>query len=137
MSERSKHTFQFRAGQISDAAAGEAEYHRDRLDHWIERRDRALHVAKASVGVTFTEHEVTGDRLGAVDKMIGVQIDYGDGVAWEEYELAYQKVKQHRAAVERFVVEAETYGTQAPGRVYELDADDIRYFRLGGQPRDD
>ena len=131
LSERSKHTFQFTAKQISDSAAAEEEYHDRRVSHWAEREQAAYAKVKETASVEITQHEVTGGQ------QYHAAVRYGDPEAWAELQLASGKVQSHRRAAERFHSDAALYGSQTDGYIYQLDADDVAHFRLAGQTRED
>ena len=46
-------------------------------------------------------------------------------------------IDNHRRWANRFRIEADAYGTQPPGREYDLDPEDVVYFRLAGGARGD
>lgn len=130
MSERLNHTFQFSAEAIAEGAHREAEYHEARIEHWRDREARALLIVKETIGAKVEEHEVTsGSRVSVV-------VDYGDPGAWHEYQLANGKVKTHRELAERYRVDERIYRTQDKAN-YQLDAEDVRHFRLGGEAREE
>lgn len=128
---RDKHSFQFTAGQITEAAKAEQAYHQDRMNYWREIFENATARIKKTASIEFQEYPVTGGkRFQAVVK-------YGDPAAYEKMNTAGGKIDSHRAAAERFATETHVYGSQEPFRVYELDTADVHYFRLGGNPRED
>src|SRR5689334_14627592 len=107
--KRSEHTFQFLGQQISDAAKAEHHYHAGRLEFWKAEQDKAADKARES-GVEIREYDVTGG------KRVDVVLD--PTVASRLQECA-NKINSHRAAADRFSMEAAAYGTQ-PSRAYEL-----------------
>lgn len=131
MTERSTHTFQFPATQIADAAAYEADYHKQRLEHWRERYERAAVRVRETVSAKVAETAATGGI-----KHLSVAVNYGDPLAWEEATLAHRKSQEHRAAMERFQTDERIYRTQGE-RTYDLDTEDVHHFRLGGGVRDE
>lgn len=131
MTERSSHRFEFTAKQIADAAAAEAAYHADRALHWKGREALALARVKETIGAKLIEREMTG---GTQAEVVG---DYGDPDAWREYQLARSKRITHTEAEERFRTDTRVYASQDQGRLYDLDTDDVHYFRLGGGERDE
>jgi hypothetical protein len=136
MSEREKHLFTFTAGQIAKAANDEAEYHDQRYKHWMARYEDALIQVKATAKVIVSDSLVTGGRR------FGLDIDYGDPTAYREATLAMQKLDSHAKEAARFHSDAKVYGSQdSPGIVtpkqFELDAEDVAHFRLGGEERPD
>lgn len=130
MSLRNEHKFAFRGQQIADSAKEERDYHAERIGHWQERAEKALAIVKETIGAKVVEQAVTGGQK------MSVVVDYGNPEAWREYQLAVHKIEVHRDAKERFSQDAITYGTQAT-TMFELDRDDVRWFRLGGEPRED
>lgn len=128
MTKRSEHTFEFKSADIAKAASSEAEYHEARLDHWQERAEKALVTVKSTIGAKVAEHPVTSGP-----PQLSVDVDYGDPEAWAEYQLAFRKAREHQAAADRYRTDEKLYGTQ--DRVYDLDAEDVHHFRLGGQER--
>lgn len=130
MSLRNEHKFTFEGKAIAEAAQAESDYHADRIGHWQARADKALEVVRDTIGAKVVEQNVTGGKQASID------IDYGDREAWAEYTLAYRKVAMHTEDRDRFEQDAVTYGSQ-PGVYFELDRDDVRWFRLGGDPRED
>lgn len=131
MSNRLEHHFGFAAGEIAAAADLEAEYHEERRAYWQGQYGLAKVKVQESAGVRFVEQEVTGGtRMDLV-------IDYGDPNAWKLMQEAWTKMIAHREAAERFRSDAALYGSQDPGRTYELSSDDVHYFRLGGGRRAD
>lgn len=125
---RHDHEFYFTADVIARAANDEAEYHDERLVHWLGRREKALQIVKETVSAKVIEQDITGGKQAAV------VVDYGDAEAWKEYQLAYKKVVDHQRALDEFLTESKLYETQG-STTYELNADDVHYFRLGGQAR--
>lgn len=130
MSERSAHKFEFSARQIAEAAAAEAAYHEDRVEHWRERYETAAARVRKTVSAKVTETEATGGV-----KHLSVSIDYGDPEAWNEATLAHRKMQEHRTAADRYRTDERVYGTQRD-RPYDLDTEDVHHFRLGGQERE-
>jgi hypothetical protein len=128
---RDKHTFQFSAGQIAEAAKDEAAYHSDRVSYWKGVLERCIDRVKDTAEIQFEEVDVTGG------KRLQVSVKYGDQLAYQKMSLAYGKIDSHRAAAERFETDARVYGSQSADRVYDLDTADVHYYRLGGNPRDE
>lgn len=123
MSERSKHTFQFDAHQIANAAQKRAEYHEGRLEHWTQRRDKALERVKETVSAKVIEQDQTNGKL------VNVVVEYGDPEAWGDYQLAWSKANSHKQNAERYRSDERVYRSQRM-RNYELDADDVYHFHL-------
>jgi hypothetical protein len=124
--KRNEHLFQFSGKQISDAAQAEHDYHRERVAFWQIEQDRAAERARAA-GVDVREYAVTGG------KRVQMVVDPDIQTRLNE---AGSKIDSHRAASDKFKIEADCYGTQ-PDRSYELHPDDVIYFRLAGGPRED
>lgn len=124
--KRNEHLFQFDGKQISEAAMAEHDYHTQRFQWWTGEYALAVVKAKAA-GVEIREHDVTGGKRAEVvlDPSVSARLSE-----------CTNKVASHRAAADRFQIEAAAYGTQ-PGRSYELQPDDVIYFRLAGSPRTD
>lgn len=124
--KRGEHLFQFTGKQVSAAATAEYGYHADRITFWKDEQQKAIAKAKAA-GVEIREYEVTGG------KRVDVVLD--PTVATRLGECA-NKITSHRTAADRFQIEAAAYGTQSE-RMYELQPDDVVYFRLAGGKRED
>ena len=122
--KRSNHTFQFSAEAIQKAAETEAHYHADRAVWWLIEQKKAIEKAKEA-GIEVREHEVTGG--------INVEVVVDTSITRRLSECA-SKIREHQEAYDRFQIEAATYATQE-GTVYDLDPDDIVYFRLVGGAR--
>ena len=124
---RNEHLFQFTAKAISEAPATEAQYHQTRLDWW--KIEQGKTTAKAQeAGIEVREFDVTGG------KKVEVVIDHTITMRLSE---CASKIDNHRRWADRFRIEADAYGTQPPGREYDLDPDDVVYFRLAGGARGD
>jgi hypothetical protein len=126
MAKRNEHLFQFTGKQIGDAADEEFGYHHDRVIWWKTEQQKAIDKAKAA-GVEVREYEMTGGK--------NVQVVLDPSISSRLTECA-NKINSHRAAADRFKIEAACYGTQAE-RSYELHPDDVVYFRLAGGQRED
>lgn len=126
MSKRNEHTFQFAAGAISAAATSEYDYHKERIAFWTEERTKAIEAAKEK-GVEVREYPVTGGVRAemVIDASLQGRINEASG-----------KIHLHQSAADRFQVEAAAYATQLHTKVYELQPDDVLYFRLAGGPRE-
>ena len=125
---RAEHRFQFNANMIALAAKAEAEYHWGRMTFWSDAYGKAITEVQATARVEFKEYEVTGGtRMDAV-------VNYGDPAAWKRAQEAWSKMHEHRLAAERLRTDAALYGSQGE-RVYELNSDDVHYFRLAGETR--
>jgi hypothetical protein len=130
MSNRSKHLFHFSAAEISAAAGKEAEYHESRRDHWQKEMDAALARMKATASIKVEQVQVAGGWRPEIT------IEYGDPSAYTRLREAGAKANSHRERAERLRTEERLYKTQG-GRVYELDADDVHFYRLNQAPRED
>jgi hypothetical protein len=126
---RAEHEFQFAAEEIATAAAAEASYHEGRETYWAEEFDKSFKRVKETAGVEVKEVNVTGG------KRFDVAVDYGDMTAYRRMNEASQKMQTHREAAEKYRSDAKVYGSQN-GRMYELTADDVHYFRLGDGERE-
>lgn len=124
--KRNEHTFQFNGTQVSEAAWAEYKYHMERRDHWKAEQEKAITRAK-SAGIDVREYDVTGGK--AVNIVVDPEVS-------SRLTTCANKINSHRAAADRFQVEAAAYATQAE-RTYELQPDDVLYFRLAGGARDD
>lgn len=124
--KRNGHEFQFNGKQIADAATVERDYHRERLAWWQAEQEKATALAKEK-GVETREYDVTGGKR--------VDIILDPNVQTRLTECS-NKIYAHRMAADRFQIEAAAYGTQTE-RVYQLDPDDVIYFRLAGGARAD
>lgn len=134
---RSEHRFQFSASQIAAAAKQEAEYHEARVKFWQAEYASAVQTVRATAGVEIKEVAVTGGMRA------DVVVHYGDPSAYRRMQEAFGKIQDHRVAAERYRTDERVYGSQVGGAearvmrdpAYELDTDDVHYFRLGGDPR--
>jgi hypothetical protein len=109
----------FSGCDISAAAKRELEYHRTRTLWWEGEQEQVIAAARMSPA-KMVEHQTTGG------KRISLAMDADIEKRLTE---CANKIASHRAAADRFKIEAGAYGTQ-PGHSYELDADDVVYFRL-------
>ncbi len=128
MSKRLNHTFQFGGGQIAHAAKDEASYHDGRVTWWKAEQEKATAKLREAT-VQVTEHEVTGGK----NVVAGLHVDPH---AQQRANECASKVSAHQRARDRFLIEAGAYGT-APTQIFELDAEDVVYFRLAGGTRDE
>jgi hypothetical protein len=126
MSKRASHLFQFAGKRISTAAERESEYHAERLKFWTAEHRQAIDKARAA-GLEVHEYPVTGGVRAemVVDPTLQGRIN----------ECA-NKIHLHRKMADQLQIESACYGTQ-PERMYELEPDDVVYFRLAGGPRED
>lgn len=123
MTKRTDHTFQFTGLQISQAAKNEAEHRLARAAWWDAEYTKA--VAKArELGVQVEEYDVTGGKRAQIVINTEVQTRITE---------AMNKRNDHQKQAERLLIAAQSYGTQKD-RAYELDAEDIQFFRLVGKP---
>jgi hypothetical protein len=134
VSKRSTHCFAFMGSAIAKAATAEAEYHEQRLAYWKAEYESAVAKAKAAesavakakaAGLQVREYDVTGGKRAemVIDPALQGRI-----------RESTNKVHSHRIAAEHLRVEASSYATQGD-RQYELDGEDVVYFRLAGGPR--
>lgn len=124
--KRATHLFQFTGKGIGEAAAAEAEYHKGRVAWWKTEQDKAIVLAKAA-GVEVREHDVTGGE--------NVQVVIDPTVQSRLNECA-SKISSHRRLADDFTIQAACYATQS-AVFYDLDPDDVNYFRLAGGPREE
>lgn len=124
MAERSKHLFQFTAAQIAAAAQECVEHHRVRLHWWSVERETALAEVKSGATVRIYEYPVSG---GGMRTQLSV-----DSAHIGRVNECETKRDEHRKAIEEYQVRSALYGTQGD-RTYELDGEDVAFFRLAGQ----
>lgn len=127
---RSDHEFQFAAQDVAKAAKAEAEYHEGRIAYWDAEFEQSFKRVKETASLEVKEMNVTGG------KRFDVAVDYGDMTAYRRMNEAANKVQTHRDAAEKYRSDEKVYGSQ-DGRMYELSADDVHYFRLGGGEREE
>jgi hypothetical protein len=125
---REKHEFQFPADAIATAAEQEAAYHRNREIYWRKEYTESVKLVRKTASVEVREYDITGG------KRADVTVHYGDPAVYNRMGEAFEKADSHRRDAERYETETRIYGTQ-DGRMYELSADDVHYFRLGGEAR--
>jgi hypothetical protein len=126
MAKRHEHLFQFTGAIIAAAAQAEYAYHKDRLQYWNIAMGLAIESAK-NAGLKVEEYAVTGGKR--------VQMVVDPSIQGRLNECG-AKIDKHRTAADHFQIEASTYVTQSE-RSYELQPDDVIYFRLAGNPRED
>jgi len=127
MSKRKEHTFRFTAGKIAEGAASEAKYHDDKAIWWNGEYEKAAAEAQKK-GVEIRHYPVTGGNRAQV---------VIDGTVQNRLEEAARKRSDHQSKADRYKVEAAAYGSQAADIPYDLDGDDVMYFRLAGGKRED
>jgi hypothetical protein len=123
---RNEHVFQFTGAQIAAAARAEHDYHRERVQWWKSEQERAIGAAKEK-GVEVREYDVTGGK--SLQIVLDPSLDM-------RLSVCANKINSHRAAADRFQIEADCYATQG-SRTFELHPDDAVYFRLCGGPREE
>lgn len=124
--KRTTHTFRFLGKDIAAAADAERDYRAKRAEWWASEFDKAVSAAKEK-GIEVREYPVTG----------GMQAHMAiDATLQERINICISKRASHKAAADRFAIESAAYATQ-PEREYELDPDDVVYFRLAGGGRED
>lgn len=125
-----KHLFQFTGAKIAAAAEAEKEYHLARQVHWLAEQSKLIERAKAlTATVSVREQPVTGYTLyQVVADITGVQ-DINQRLS-----LCGSKIADHRRVADEYALKAAAYATQ-PERAYELDPNDVQYFRLAGGSR--
>ena len=124
--KRDKHEFQFTGKQISEAADREAQYHRNRLQFWDQEKNVAVEAIKGA-GLQVRQYEVTGGMT--------TQVVF-DPTLQARLSQCESKIIIHKRAKDEYQIHAACYGTQ-PDRSYELNPDDVIYFRLAGGARED
>jgi hypothetical protein len=127
MSKRKEHTFQFTAKQIADGAAAEAKYHDARAAWWNGEYEKACVEAEKS-GVKITHFEVSGGKRAQMTL---------DPTLQRRIEESAHKRSDHQQKADRYKIEAASYASQPETLKYDLDNDDVVYFRLAGGLRDD
>lgn len=130
--KRNNHTFRFTADQIAKAATAEQEYHEQRVLWWQVEYNTAVKEAQEK-GVEVREYEATGGKQAqlVIDPTLQARINQ-----------CVSKINAHKALADRFKIEAAAYGSQGPDSsglppAYDLDPDDVVYFRLAGGSRDE
>lgn len=131
MSKRSTHLFQFTGKQISDAAQLEHAYHEVRAGWWKDEQQAMIDRAKA-IGTTVNVSE--WQHSGGKGVAVSASNPELDKINTRLQECG-TKIASHQKSADTFRIEADCYGTQ-PDRVYELEPDDVVYFRLAGGPRE-
>jgi len=124
--KRDNHSFEFAASAIQRAANSEHTYHTKRIIFWKKEQQKAIKKAKGA-GVEIREHEITGGK--------SVEVILDPSVS-RRLSVCASKIQLHQGSADRFQIEAAAYGTQS-AKHYELDPDDIVYFRLAGGPREE
>lgn len=122
--KRNEHLFQFTGEELAKASKAEATYHFGRAIWWKAEQELAAKKARET-GVEVREVEVSGGTE--------MQIVL-DGTLQSRLTLCQWKIREHRKAADEFQIHAATYASN-PSRSYELQPDDVIYFRLAGSPR--
>lgn len=128
---RAAHLFEFAAAAISAAAEKAASYHTQRVAWWKAEQAKAQAVVEATASVSVRPVPVTGGER------IDVVVNYGDPAAYARLQECCGKWQRHQAQADRYRVDAQLYGSQSAGRLYELTADDVAHFRLDGRVGDE
>lgn len=123
MTERNKHLFRFKASEIAAAAEREANYHNERAEYWQNELDEATARVMETSSIKLEKQAVTGGYHPVVT------VDYGDPQAYARMQEAWRKHFSHIEEADEFTSDATVYGTQGD-REYELDIDDVHYYRL-------
>ena len=124
--KRSSHLFQFSAKEIEKAAATECEYHTFRTTFWKVEQEKAIEKAKAA-GIELREYDVTGGK--------NVEVVLDSSIT-NRLSQCSTKIRAHQESADRFMIEAAAYFSQGD-RIFEVDPDDVVYFRLAGGARED
>lgn len=127
MSKRKEHTFRFTAKQIAEAAGTEAKYHDERAAWWNGEYEKAAVLAKEK-GVEIRHYPVTGGNRAQV---------VVDTTLSNRLEEAARKRSDHQQKAERYKVDSAVYASQPAEEPYQLDGDDVMYFRLAGGQREE
>ena len=119
---RNEWRFQFEAGSVADAARREAAYHRERYAWWLAEQDRVTAEVERS-GVQIREFEVTGGRQKQVviDPTLQGRLSECD-----------RKMQRHTEEAEQYEMWADAMDAMPTEQIYDLDPEDVRYFRLAG-----
>ena len=100
------------------------------MHYWQQEMDTALARLKETASIKVEQVQVTGGWRPEI------RIDYGDPSAYTRLYEASAKTNSHREQAERLRTEERLYATQG-ARIYELDGDDVHFYRLNGRPRED
>lgn len=126
MAKRKEHLFRFTGKEIADAAVLEAAYRWDRVDHWQVEHEAAIAAAEGAMATIQRIPATGGDQV-----RLGIDMTLADRINTAEWKRA-----NHRQAADRYLIDAATYGSN-PKANFELDGDDVMYFRLGGGAREE
>lgn len=128
-----KHLFQFSGNAIAEACKAEEAYHLERIAYWKSQQTDLIAKAKDLKSVV----KVTEQTLSGGGKYVTVSADVlGIGDLNSHLLLAAQKIQSHYASADTFKLKGAAYQSNA-ARVYELDPQDVAYFRLNGGSRED
>jgi hypothetical protein len=121
---RDKHTFEFPASVIAQAAAEQARRCREQVAACTTEYHANAETVKK------TGRVAVGECRGGLD----VTVVYDDdGAAYKRMYEAWSKARDLRVTAEQFEIDAQVYGTQ-DGRVYEMTPADVQHYHLGDKP---
>ncbi len=127
MSKRKDHVFRYTAEKIAEAATAEAKYHDERAAWWNGEYEKAAVEAK-NKGVEIRHYAVTG----GVRPQVTI-----DPTLSNRLEECARKRTEHQQKAEKYKIEAATYSAQPNTLQYDLDGEDVQYFRLAGGQREE
>jgi len=130
--KQGEHLFQFSGADIAKAARAEFDYHTIRQAFWETEQGKIVEQARSlTATIKIREQQVTGGkRYEIVADITGAQ-----DLNWR-LGIAATKIEHHRQLADEFWLKAIAYETQ-PDRHYELDPQDVAYFRLNGGKREE
>lgn len=126
---RHEHEFLFAAGEISEAAAREADYHESRVGFWQDEYEAAVERVEATISAKVVRQPMSGGFS------VDVVVDYGDRAAYSRMQQAFRKIEEHREKLESFRSDERLYATQNADRTYELSVDDVNHYRINAPDR--
>jgi hypothetical protein len=101
-------------------------YHKLRMEWWEKEYAEACNKAKAS-GVEIRQYDVTG---GSRAELVL------DATLQKRINECHSKRMSHKDLADQMSISAAMYASQAD-RSYELDGEDVQYFRMAGGPREE
>jgi hypothetical protein len=129
-----KHTFTFSAYELAAHCKAEAEYHKERIDHWLSEQETNHVKAQKGAKVIWGPQRGGTWCSSAERRQLCFQIEFADEEAASTARWAGDKVERHRELAAMFGRAATLYGRQSDGS-YNFTMDDVRRLRLGGEPR--
>lgn len=132
MSLLKEHKFQFTGKAIADACDTAQEYHEGRLAHWQKVVEQQIERGKGLKSIVKKrEQNYTG---GKHVEFYADIVDLQD--INERLRFAAHKIDAHRASAQRYKLMGSAYRTNE-WREYELDPEDVAFFKLDGSERED